>query len=146
MVDNRSPEKRSHTMRMIRSKNTGPEMAVRQLLHRIGYRYRLHRRDLPGTPDLVFTSREKVIFVHGCFWHLHGCRLGQLPKSRLDYWKPKLLKNRENDMKNISRLEEEDWRVLVVWQCEVFDTDALKERLVCFLEGEVKHHQRSLIR
>ena len=135
MVDNRSAEKRSHTMRMVRSKDTGPEMVVRKLLHGIGYRYRLHRRDLPGTPDLVFSSRKKVIFVHGCFWHQHGCRLGKPPKSKLDYWFPKLKKNQKNDEDNAALLKAAGWRVFVVWQCELDDLETLRDKLVAFLES-----------
>lgn len=90
MTDRLSPERRRYLMQQVRSKNTRPEKAVRSLLHSIGYRFRLHRKDLPGTPDIVFPSRRLVLFVHGCFWHGHGCRIGQLPKSRLDYWSPKI--------------------------------------------------------
>jgi len=106
MVDNRSPEKRSATMRAVRGKNTGPEWAVRKLVHGMGYRYRLHRKDLPGKPDLTFPGRRKAIFVHGCFWHAHGCHMGQPPKSRLDYWLPKLERNKERDAERVAQLED----------------------------------------
>ena len=124
-------------MQAVRSKDTGPEQKIRRLLHGLGYRYRLHRRDLPGKPDLVFPSRKKAIFVHGCFWHAHGCRYGRPPKSRLEYWLPKLEKNKARDADKLSRLEELGWRVLIVWQCEMEDIGALADSLHCFLEGSV---------
>ena len=123
-------------MQAVRDKNTGPEWVVRRLLHGLGYRYRLHRRDLPGTPDLVFPSRRKAILVHGCFWHAHGCRYGRAPKSRLDYWLPKLERNKERDAEKQARLEALRWRVLTVWQCETRDVDALTVKLCAFLEDD----------
>ena len=111
-------------------------MSVRRLLHRMGYRYALHRRDLPGRPDLVFAPRRKVVFVHGCFWHGHGCRKGRLPKSRVQYWSNKIDKNKARDALNVSHLEAMDWRVCVVWQCDTSDTESLKERLARFLDGD----------
>lgn len=118
-MDTRTPEERRRIMQAVQSSDTGPELKIRRILHRMGYRYRLHRKDLPGTPDLVFPGRKKVVFVHGCFWHWHGCRYGQLPKSRLDYWQPKLERNVERDRERIFRLEEAGWTVHVVWQCEI---------------------------
>src|SRR5580704_9432837 len=110
-------------MARVRSKNMRPEMAVRKLVFAMGYRYRLHVRDLPGCPDLVFRPRRKVIFVHGCFWHRHAdCSLARLPKSRLDFWEPKLEGNRQRDEKNNEALAREGWRVLTVWECQVKDT------------------------
>src|SRR5437588_5757441 len=101
---------RSENMRAIRSKGMRPELAVRSLIHRLGYRFRLHRKDLPGKPDLVFSSRRKVIFVHGCFWHQHaGCREGRVPGTRRDYWGSKLRRNQERDAENQARLEEAGW-------------------------------------
>jgi len=99
----------------------------------MGYRFRLHRKDLPGTPDIVLPGRRAAIFVHGCFWHGHGCRIGQLPKSRLDYWLPKIEANRERDRRKGGALEAAGWRVLTVWQCEIRDLDVLQERLWIFL-------------
>lgn len=120
-------------MSQVGTKDTKPEMLVRRALHRLGYRYRLHRRDLPGSPDLVFPSRQKAIFVHGCFWHGHGCKWGKLPKSRLDYWKPKIETNRERDIKNMAALAEQGWEATVVWQCELKHPDEVLKRIVAFL-------------
>ena len=122
-------------MQAVRTKDTGPEWAVRRLLHSLGYRYRLHRKDLPGKPDLVFPCRKKTIFVHGCFWHAHDCRFGRPPKSRLDYWIPKLKQNKKRDTKNRLRLEVLGWQVLTVWQCEIEDLDALTAKLCDYLDG-----------
>lgn len=133
MADKISRERRSENMRRIRSKDMKPEMVVRRLAHGMGYRYRLHRRDLPGKPDLVFGPRRAVIFVHGCFWHQHHCRDGRVPSSNVDYWKPKLQRNVERDANNRDTLAEAGWRVLVVWECEVKDTDALARKLAEFL-------------
>ena len=123
-------------MASVRQRNTGPEMSVRRLLHRDGYRYALHRRDLPGRPDLVFGPRRKVIFVHGCFWHGHGCRKGRLPASRTDYWHSKIATNQTRDARNVSDLEAAGWQVCVVWECETANADALKTRLVGFLDTD----------
>ena len=123
-------------MSRVRGKNTGPEMVVRKLVHSLGYRYRLHRRDLPGNPDLVFARARKVIFVHGCFWHRHSapdCKLARLPKSRLDFWQPKLEANRARDESNQESLERTGWKVLVVWECELKDKEQLRNILVHFL-------------
>jgi DNA mismatch endonuclease (patch repair protein) len=133
MVDNRSVESRSALMSRIGGKNTAPEMVVRRLLHTIGYRFRLHRRELPGTPDIVFPSRRKVIFVNGCFWHAHGCRIGRPPKSRPEFWLPKLEKNRSKDKRNRRSLRHLGWDVLTVWQCQTTSTDRLSARLFSFL-------------
>ena len=123
-------------MASIRQMNTAPEMAVRRGLHGMGYRYGLHRRDLPGRPDLVFASRRKVIFVHGCFWHGHNCRKGRLPTSRVDYWREKIETNRARDAKNVGDLEAKGWDVYIVWECETADTEKLVRRLVRFLDGD----------
>jgi DNA mismatch endonuclease (patch repair protein) len=134
MVDNRTQTSRSALMGRIGSKNTAPELIVRRLLHSLGYRFRLHRKDLPGTPDIVLPSRRKAIFVHGCFWHAHGCRIGRPPKSRSEFWEPKLARNRARDEENRTDLEEAGWKVLTVWQCETKDKVALTELLEKFLE------------
>jgi DNA mismatch endonuclease (patch repair protein) len=123
-------------MRAIRSKDMKPEIAVRSLAHRMGYRFRLHRKDLPGKPDMVFPSRRAVIFIHGCFWHQHSdptCRDARLPKSNIDYWQSKLLRNQARDTKHEAALLAQGWRVLVIWECETKDELALKERLLAFL-------------
>ena len=135
MTDTLTPEQRSKLMSRIRSRDTMPEMAVRRLVHRMGYRYRLHRRDLPGAPDLVFGPRRKVIFVHGCFWHLHqGCPQARMPKSRVDFWGPKLEGNRLRDQRNQAELERLGWEVLVIWECEVKGQEqSLPERIEEFL-------------
>lgn len=133
MMDNRTPESRSALMSRIGSKHTAPELAVRTLLYGMGYRYRLHRRDLPGKPDIVFISRKKAIFVHGCFWHGHGCRIGKLPKSRVDFWADKMEMNRERDQSNEYALKSAGWQVLTIWQCEIKNEVPLREKLVRFL-------------
>lgn len=120
-------------MQAVGTKNTGPEWIVRRLLHSAGYRYRLYARELPGKPDLVFPRRRVAIFVHGCFWHSHGCSKGQPPKSKLDYWGPKLESNRLRDERQRRQLEELGWRVLTVWQCETKEEHMLLQRLVNFL-------------
>ena len=126
---------RSENMRRIRSKDTKPEMAVRRLVHGMGYRYRLHRKDVPGRPDLVFLARRKVIFVHGCFWHQHPeCREGRPPRSNATYWLPKLERNKARDQAALEQLDLAGWEVLVVWECETKDTLALTEKLQAFLE------------
>ena len=136
MADTRTKEQRRRIMRSVGVEDTGPEWAVRRLLHGFGYRYRLHRKDLPGRPDLVFPGRRKAIFVHGCFWHAHGCRYGRPPKSRLDYWLPKLERNRQRDAEKHTALEALRWRVLVVWQCEIRDLDTLAAKLCAFLDDD----------
>lgn len=136
MADNRTPESRSALMARIASKNTKPELAVRRLLHALGYRFRLHRRDLPGTPDIVLPGRRKAIMVHGCYWHGHGCKIGQPPKSKLDFWGPKLARNKERDGEKETLLRAGGWDVTTVWQCETRDPETLVARLIEFL-GEV---------
>ena len=124
---------RSANMRAIRSKNTSPEKAVRSLVHRLGYRFRLHRKDLPGTPDLVFPSRRKVIFVHGCFWHSHDCKPGLVPNTNRDFWIPKLKQNADRDRRNIEALTANGWQSLVIWQCELKDLPAISVKIKTFL-------------
>ncbi len=123
-------------MSRVRGRDTKPEMLVRRLTHGMGYRYRLHRLGLPGSPDLVFPSRMKVIFVHGCFWHQHldpGCKLARLPKSKLDFWGPKLETNRERDERNLVLLAELGWDVLVIWECQTKNREELQTRIGEFL-------------
>jgi DNA mismatch endonuclease (patch repair protein) len=118
-------------MSRIRGRDTKPELLVRSLLHRIGYRFRLHRRDLPGTPDIVLPKYQTAIFVHGCFWHRHpGCRYAYTPKSRVKFWKTKFAANVDRDAKTRRALEQAGWHVLVVWECELRDVEQLKTRLV----------------
>lgn len=127
---------RSAIMRAVRSRDTGPERAVRQLLYALGYRYRLHRANLPGSPDLVFVRRRKVIFVHGCFWHGHSCKRGaRLPKSNADYWRAKIARNRARDTQCIDQLCHAGWNSLIVWECELHaaERNALISRLIDFL-------------
>lgn len=139
MADTLTPLARSERMGRVRGRDTKPEMAVRRLLHAMGYRYRLQARDLPGRPDIVFRGRRKAIFVHGCFWHRHpepACKLARLPKSRLDFWAPKLEGNRARDIANIGRLEAMGWEVLLVWECELGDRERLGNMLRRFIEGD----------
>ena len=137
MVDILTPDRRSALMSHIRSKNTKPELIVRRLAHALGYRFRLHRRDLPGSPDLVFPRRRKVIFVHGCFWHRHGgCKYSYSPQSNIAFWERKFSKNIERDLDAMKKLRELNWTVLVVWECETTDATALAHRLFSFLKGD----------
>ena len=127
-------------MRLVRGKDTRPEMVVRRLAHALGYRFRLHRRDLPGVPDLAFPGRRKVVFVHGCFWHRHddpGCWRSRLPKSRPEFWVPKLNANAARDAAVEAALRAAGWEVLVIWECETTPTRraSLRERLDAFLGG-----------
>jgi DNA mismatch endonuclease, patch repair protein len=123
-------------MRAVKDRDTVPEMLVRRIAHRMGYRYRLHRKDLPGKPDLVFPSRRKMVFVHGCFWHGHECKRGaRIPKANRDYWQAKIARNRARDTKNQESLYNMGWRVLVVWECETKDYEALAAKLRDFLRG-----------
>ncbi|MDZ7622437.1 MAG: very short patch repair endonuclease [Candidatus Competibacteraceae bacterium] len=124
MVD---PE-RSRTMRAVKSRDTAPEMTVRRLIFSMGYRYRLHRKDLPGKPDLVFSIRRKVIFVHGCFWHGHDCRRGAgVPKNNREYWERKIARNRERDCQHSADLERGGWAVLTLWECQVRENRRLDD-------------------
>ena len=114
MTDRLSPEARSRLMSRIRSRDTGPERAVRSILHGLGFRFRLHRRDLPGTPDIVLPGRGMVVFVHGCFWHGHRCKVGKMPKSRIDYWGPKIEANKARDKRKSAKLRRLGWSVVTV--------------------------------
>lgn len=134
MADTLTPEKRSWNMSQIKSRNTKPEKIVRSLLHRMGYRFRIHRKDLPGKPDIVLPKYKTVIFVHGCFWHHHrGCKRSNWPKSNQEYWVPKITKNIERDKKNRKLLEERDWKTVLIWECETKDIDELFRKLSMYL-------------
>ena len=132
-----TPEQRSNTMRAVRSRDTGPELAVRHLLRRLGYSgYRIHRQELPGNPDIGFIARKRVLFVHGCFWHGHSCLHGSnKPKSNQSYWLPKIERNRARDEANTSKLAQLGWSVLTVWECELCHPSKLSERLATFMAG-----------
>ncbi|OAE00889.1 very short patch repair endonuclease [Arthrobacter sp. OY3WO11] len=139
MADKLTPERRSWNMSRIRGKNTKPELLVRRLLHAKGYRYRLHGKAgairLPGNPDLVFAGRRKVIFVNGCFWHFHDCRVGlHAPKANAEFWAAKRSRTRDRDANQRSLLEDAGWQVLTVWECELKDSSTLETELVRFLE------------
>lgn len=134
MVDSLDQAARSAHMARVRGKNTRPEMIVRKLVFASGYRYRLHVRKLPGSPDLVFPSRKKVIFVHGCFWHRHdNCAASRIPKSRVEFWSDKLNGNKVRDARNREALIQAGWEVLVIWECELDDLMMLEDRLRIFL-------------
>lgn len=129
-------EQRSANMSRIRGRNTKPELVVRRLAHALGYRFRLHRRDLPGAPDLVFPGRRKAIFVHGCFWHRHpGCRFAYNPKSNMAFWQKKFDGNVERDSRVLRELNEKGWDSLVIWECEIDDSEKLEDRLRSYLEN-----------
>jgi DNA mismatch endonuclease (patch repair protein) len=128
-----SAAQRSYLMSCIPSRDTKPEMSIRSALHRLGYRFRIHRKDLPGTPDLVFPSRRRIIFVDGCFWHGHGCDIGHMPSSRVRYWKAKINGNRLRDERVRGLLVQQGWQVMTVWECEIKDLKALTKKLVRFL-------------
>ncbi|MFM7059080.1 MAG: very short patch repair endonuclease [Planctomycetota bacterium] len=137
MTDVHSPSQRSRNMARIRSKDTRPEIAVRRLVHRLGYRFRLHQTDLPGRPDLVLKRHGRVIFVHGCFWHCHNCRYGAVtPATNSEFWEAKRAANVARDRRNRRRLKDLGWNVLVVWECGTRDPEALEKQVVAFLESK----------
>jgi DNA mismatch endonuclease (patch repair protein) len=130
LADVHTPEQRSFNMSRIRGRDTAPEMRVRRILHAAGLRYRLHGKSLPGKPDLVFARRKTVIFVHGCFWHMHNCRYGKpAPATNKDFWAEKRRSNAERDVKNRERLEADGWRVFEIWECEIREIETLQARL-----------------
>lgn len=134
MTDKLSKELRSANMRAVHSRDTGPEIRVRRIAHGLGYRFRLHRRELPGKPDLAFLGQRKAIFVHGCFWHQHkGCKRATVPQSNTGFWLPKLERNAARDAKQLAALKESGWRALVVWECELKNERRLRSRLRRFL-------------
>lgn len=126
---------RSDIMRLVKGRDTGPEMIVRRIAHGLGYRYRLHRKDLPGKPDLVFSGKHKIIFVNGCFWHGHKCKRGaREPKTNASYWRQKIANNMGRDTKNKRKLKQLGWKVLVLWECELKDKKILENRIKTFLD------------
>ncbi|MFK7817872.1 MAG: very short patch repair endonuclease [Planctomycetaceae bacterium] len=134
MADVHSKQTRSFNMSRIRGKDTKPELIVRSLVHRMGYRFRLHVKDLPGKPDLVLPRHDRIIFVHGCYWHMHRCRYGRVvPKTNTEFWQNKRLGNVERDRRNLRRLRRDGWRVMVVWECWTRDEPKLIARLQKFL-------------
>jgi len=127
MTDKFDKETRSRIMAKVAGKNTEPETAVRKLIWQMGFRYRLHDKNLPGKPDIVFSKKKKIIFVHGCFWHNHiGCKMATMPQSNADYWQAKIQRNVNRDKTNIAKLESMGWQVLIVWECELKDIETLK--------------------
>lgn len=134
MADTISPERRSALMSRIRSIDTRPEIAVRKLVHRLGYRFRLHRPDLPGRPDIVLPRHMKIILVHGCFWHGHDCRLASKPKSNGEYWSAKIMANKNRDAKNLAALQAAGWQVLEIWECEIRRGEGIEEKVKHFLD------------
>jgi DNA mismatch endonuclease (patch repair protein) len=134
MADVHTPAQRSYNMSRIRSKDTKPEIIVRSALHRLGYRFRLHREDLPGKPDIVLPKHNTVIFVHGCYWHRHRCRYGQVvPQTRREFWKAKFAANVDRDKRKREAIRALGWRVLTVWECQTGDRLALEELLSAIL-------------
>lgn len=134
---------RSTNMRAIRSKGMKPELKVRGLAYKLGYRFRLHSKDLPGKPDMVFASRRKVIFIHGCFWHSHDCKSAHVPKSNQEYWIPKLARNQRRDAHNLEALQINGWQAAVIWECETRDEQELTKRLKSFLDNEKQSERQA---
>ena len=137
MTDIFTKEKRSDIMSRIKNKNTTPEVVIRKLIYSLGYRYCLHQKDLPGTPDIVFIKKKKAIFIHGCFWHGHCCKRGSLPELNKEQWRAKILKNVERDHQSFEALINMGWEYIVIWQCEIkkHKMNEIKVRLVKFIEG-----------
>jgi DNA mismatch endonuclease, patch repair protein len=129
MVDHLTREQRSHNMRAVPSRNTVPEILARKAAHRLGFRFRLHRTDLPGSPDFVLPRHTVAVFVHGCFWHGHGCRRSKLPQSNVEFWESKIGKNRVRDRKAVVELRKLGWRVVTLWQCQLTDIAATEKRI-----------------
>lgn len=134
MADTVSRSKRKEMMSSVKQRHTKPEIAVRKLLHRLGYRFRLHNKKLPGTPDIVLPKYKTVIFVHGCFWHQHeNCRKARRPTSNVEFWNEKLDKNIERDKRKESELLEADWNILTIWDYEIKDSNTLKDKILKYL-------------
>jgi DNA mismatch endonuclease, patch repair protein len=137
VTDKISRKRRSANMAAIRAKNTKPEVIIRSLIHKMGYRFRLHRRDLPGCPDIVLPGRKKIVFVHGCFWHQHpdkNCKDARLPKSRPEYWLPKLERNQKRDAEALAALRKDGWKCFTIWECETRKESAALKRMSKFLK------------
>ena len=135
-MDKLTPERRSALMAKVKSRDTKPERVVRRLVWSLGYRYRLHSSRLPGKPDMVFASKKKVIFIHGCFWHRHSCRRGQsFPSTRVEFWSEKFARTVKRDASVLQELERLGWSILVVWECELGDPTKLESRLKKFLKA-----------
>jgi DNA mismatch endonuclease, patch repair protein len=139
MADVHNKEQRSRNMAAIRGRDTKPELIVRRIVHRLGFRFRLHRRDLPGRPDLVLPRHRAVIFVHGCFWHQHDCRYGRVvPVTRAEFWKSKRDENVARDRRNVAALRRNGWRVLITWECWTRESASIEARLAAFLRERVR--------
>ena len=137
MSDVLTKKQRSKVMSRVRNRDTEPELRIRKLVFSMGYRYRLYRQDLPGKPDLVFSRKKKIIFVHGCFWHGHtGCPNYRPPKSNLDFWIPKINKNKANDLKVKRLLRKQGWHLLILWECQLVDENKIRARIGRFLESK----------
>jgi len=145
MADTLSTEQRSACMRSVGRKDTAPEMKVRRLVHSMGYRYALHVKTLPGKPDLVLVSRRRIIFVHGCFWHMHDCPHGSVsPSTNAEYWNVKRNRNAERDGQHTDALRRAGWKVLVLWECWTRDLDSLRKRLEVFLGEDDSHRVKAV--
>jgi DNA mismatch endonuclease, patch repair protein len=142
VTDNHTPEQRSKNMRAVRTRDTAPEKLVRSLLHRLGYRFRLHRRDLAGTPDIVFPARRQLLFVHGCYWHGHKCPRGRGSATNVELWKRKISGNKERDDRTQQLLRKDGWKLLTVWECETKDRTRLEKRLSRFMRKSVDKSKR----
>lgn len=137
MTDHISPAKRSENMRAVKSKNTSPEKRVRSVAHRLGLRFRLHRKDLPGSPDVLFPGRRVALFVHGCFWHRHEeCPKATTPKTNTDYWNEKFRRNVERDKETRKKLEKDGWKVIIIWECQT----TTEESIEIFLKKNLLYH------
>jgi DNA mismatch endonuclease (patch repair protein) len=136
MTDTLTRKERSFRMSCVKSRDTSPERVVRRMIHAMGFRYRLHEGGLPGRPDIVLPRHRKIVFVNGCFWHRHsaaGCKLSRLPKSRLEFWLPKLESNRLRDQRDMRRLRNAGWKILVVWECQLRHKERIENKLRFFL-------------
>lgn len=139
-MDVHTKKQRSYNMSRIKNRDTKPEMIVRRLVYSLGFRYRLHLKDLPGKPDLVFKGRKKVIFVHGCYWHMHDCRYGRVtPRTNAEFWRKKRESNVTRDKNNIKRLQDSGWEILVIWECETREPEELSTKIKHFLENSSDH-------
>ena len=139
MADNLTAEQRKKNMTAIKSRHTKPEIIVRSIIHRLGFRFRLHDAKLPGKPDIVLPRHKKIILVHGCFWHIHDCKRGNVtPKTNVEYWQNKRLRNVERDKQNLEFYKNAGWKVLVVWECQTKDFLTIEKTLVTFLKKQTR--------